>query len=351
MAKKLTKVKLTSVDFVNAGANQDADIKLYKSAGGQSMNEEEMKKSFFETVKAFFTGNGSAEDIEKARIEKAKDTIRNENELYTSTLQKSLDSIIFDDGLNSEQKLAMMHKSLIEFNETMADAVSGWSQLEKSITEETIKKARESQNGGGAEMALKINKSKLDANEQSMLEALLTKAKEEGDFADDDEVIVTEKEVEAKAGKGGPKKEDDTINKAFSTEIESLKKNIETLQKSNEMKDLLEVAKKYTILGKKEDELAETLYNMKKSSQATYDQYVSLLDESLSLVEKSGTFTEIGKSGVNRGYGGGSVEAKIESIASEIQKSDASLSRLEAVNKAWEQHPELIAEYERTYRG
>jgi hypothetical protein len=357
MATKLKKVKLTSVDFVNAGANQDADIKFFKSAdGGQNMKEEEMRKSFFDTVKDFFIKNSGEDDIaslEKSRIAKAKETIESENDLYTSVLKKSLDSIIFNDDLDSGEKLELMNKSLVEFNETMADAVNNWSQLDKSITEDTIKKAYESQSGGGAEMAYRVNKNLLNPEEQKQLETLLEKSKckkaddmVDDDMADDDEVIVTEEETEKLAGCGG-----DKVNKAFAGEVAELRKTVAELRKASEMKEMREIASKYAPLGRKEDELAEKLYNMKKSSKDAYDEYVALLDESMGFIEKSGIFGEIGKSGANYGFGGGSVTNKIESIASDIQKSDASLSRVEAVAKAWEQHPELVAQYEKEYRG
>lgn len=123
---------------------------------------------------------------------------------------------------------------------------------------------------------------------------------------------------------------------------------LDALEKSAEMKELTGVAKKYAALGENEEELAKTLYSLRKSDNpANYDAYITVLDKSLALVEKSGIFAEIGKSG--RGAAG-SVEDRIEAAATEIQKSDPSLSREQAVVKAWESNPDLIAEYERDYR-
>lgn len=123
---------------------------------------------------------------------------------------------------------------------------------------------------------------------------------------------------------------------------------LDALEKSAEMKELTGVAKKYAALGEKEEELAQTLYDLRKSDNpANYDAYIKVLDKSLALVEKSGIFAEIGKSG--RGAGG-SVEDRIEAAATEIQKADPSLSREQAVVKAWDANPDLIAEYERDYR-
>ncbi len=122
---------------------------------------------------------------------------------------------------------------------------------------------------------------------------------------------------------------------------------MEQLEKSLELKQLEDFAKKYEPLGEKVNELAATLYGLKKSSQASYDAYVKLLDKNLELVEKSGLFSEIGKSG-NHGEGA-SVVSKIEAAATELQKADPALDRTAAVAKAWENHPELVQEYDAEY--
>lgn len=124
---------------------------------------------------------------------------------------------------------------------------------------------------------------------------------------------------------------------------------MEQMEKSIEMKGLEELAKKYEPMGEKPAELAATLYGLKKSNTASYDAYIKLLDKNLELLEKSGLFGEIGKSG-NRG-GGGSVIEKIHAAAAELQKADPAMSRTMAVAKAWEAHPELVQEYDAEYNG
>ena len=113
------------------------------------------------------------------------------------------------------------------------------------------------------------------------------------------------------------------------------------------MKEMKDIAKKYALLGKKEDELAQTLYDMKKSNPANYDAYVSVLDQSLELVNKSGQFEEIGKS--SRSIPGGSTVEKIEGIAKSYQDKDPSLDYNTAIMKAWENHPELMDAYDSEY--
>ena len=64
----------------------------------------------------------------------------------------------------------------------------------------------------------------------------------------------------------------------------------------------------------------------------------------LDVVEKSGVFGEIGKSGHMGGES--SAEAKIDNIAKGMIEKDPSLSYSQALAKAWEAHPELIEEYD-----
>lgn len=210
-------------------------------------------------------------------------------------------------------------------------------------------------------MSIKIDKSVFTPEELKTYQALIAKATVDPEAAED--------EMEKERPDFPPKKkkvfeeefreeekdvdtEKCSTRKSASPELTAALSRLETLEKSLAMKEMTDIAKKYAPLGEKEDELAETLYEMKKSSPENYEAYINVLDKSLDLVEKSGIFTEIGKSGAAYGasYGTGTV-GKIESIASEIQKSDAGMSREMAIAKAWETHPELIAEYEKEYSG
>ena len=128
-------------------------------------------------------------------------------------------------------------------------------------------------------------------------------------------------------------------------ELKAALDELATLKKSFEMDKMVEVAKKYAPLGKNENELAQTLFDMKKSNEANYNAYIAILDESLGIVEKSGIFAEIGKSARGAATPAGAV-GKIEAAANEIMKSDSSLTREQAIAKAWEDNPDLAMEYE-----
>ena len=205
---------------------------------------------------------------------------------------------------------------------------------------------------------MKIDKSVFTPEELAQYEALIAKAKVDPE-ADPEEAGLTDGELstppkkkpqENPEGDGPEEKapEDNVGKKDTSPEMSAALKRLETLEKSIQMKEYTEIAKKYAPLGENVEELAKSLYGMKQTGQENYDAYLSVLVKSLDLVNKSGVFAEIGKSvaGV-----GDDVLAKVEAAADDIQKSDTSLDRVQAVAKAWENHPELVAEYERAYQA
>lgn len=190
---------------------------------------------------------------------------------------------------------------------------------------------------------MKIYKGNFTAEELEQWEALVAKGKVAPEEAQEE----MEDEVPAIPEKPAKKAEVEDMTKSASPEITAALEELETLKKSIEMKEFTEIAKKYAPLGKKEDELAQTLYDMKKSNEGNYNAYVEILDQSLGLVEKSGLFTEVGKSFSSND--GGNVQAKVEAKAQEIMKSE-DCDYNTAVAKAWED-PALLAEYDTEYFG
>lgn len=352
---KIKKLKLTSVDMVRRGANQDAYINLYKSdnAPEDSVTDEipqSLWKSIKEVVKGFMKQNSDDEQV----VKNEPDNDENLKEVYTSTLNKSLDSIVDDETTTLEKKLELAEQTIGQFTEKYTEMCAELIKSAKNKQEEEPEDDDDDDHGEEPEdieepeddeplnknsegdRDMKIDKSKFTAEELSQYEALIAKGLVEDDAAEESKKKVANDE----------KAED--AEKKLHPEVAKALEELETMKKSIEMDEMKNIAKKYSALGKKEDELANTLYEMKKSNSNSYNEYIAVLDQNLDLVNKSGLFEEIGKSG--RGVAGGSTLEKIENIASDIQKSDVNLSRVEAINKAWEQHPELIAEYEKEYK-
>lgn len=193
-------------------------------------------------------------------------------------------------------------------------------------------------------MSIRIDKSVFEPHERALYEALIAKATVDPEAGEEE----MEEEIPPFPPKKPAKKaEVEDMEKSAFPEMTAALARLENLEKSIEMKEFSEIAKKYAPLGEKEEELAQTLYDMKKSNEANYNAYISVLDKSLGLVEKSGLFTEIGKSA--GGASAGSVQAKVEARAQEIMKSEKTDYNT-AIAKAWEDSS-FLAEYDNEYFG
>lgn len=216
-------------------------------------------------------------------------------------------------------------------------------------------------------MSIKIDKSLFTEAERAQYEALIAKATVDPEAAEDE---MEKEQPDMKEGRRRRRPEvevefdddhfdDDDIKgldksnckKSVDPALGAAMARLEKLEKSLAMNEFTEIAKKYAPLGENEEELAKTLYDMKKSNESNYNAYISVLDKSLGLVEKSGIFTEIGKSTGAYGSAAGGTVGKVEQIAGEIMKSDTSMTREQAIAKAWSDHPELVREYDREYTG
>ena len=119
MATKLKKMKLTSVDLVRAGANQEADICLFKSATPPEATEEptEAETNIFKRFLNWIRENPTeAENEPHSHIEKA-DPQPDLEYIYKSALAESLQSIMADDTLTEIEKKDMTEESLRQYAE------------------------------------------------------------------------------------------------------------------------------------------------------------------------------------------------------------------------------------------
>lgn len=131
MASKLKNMRLTSVDLVRNGANQEADIRLFKS---DNPTEDPTpptaeEKNIFKRFINWLRENDAEEDLDdEDTVEKDFSTfdslnaVRESNEKlwqYTSALTESISSIQTDQNLDKTQKLQMMSQSLGQFDEAM----------------------------------------------------------------------------------------------------------------------------------------------------------------------------------------------------------------------------------------
>lgn len=116
MATKLKNMKVTSVDLVRAGANQEADICLFKSAEATESPPEDEITLLKQFIASFDKTPTEAENEPQSHIEKAD--LEN---IYKSAIVESLRSIIEDDSLSKSQKKSMAKESVKQFEEKMKE--------------------------------------------------------------------------------------------------------------------------------------------------------------------------------------------------------------------------------------
>ena len=403
MATKLKNLRIRKVDFVDAGANPDAHIRLLKRKDGQTGVKctGEENTGFWKKLVSFIgkaAGMGqeeidsAVEEIQKAdsaNFRERLNEVRNRkiaDEIWDIcyALQSSLCSALCDDELDSASAAAAMQESLDDFQAVVTDCIRQWAEgkasnivkLNEEVTEadleimksavtrlnETIEKTSagkeksvtEKPKGDGKEM--EIDKSKLTPAERAFLEEIAsntapTAAPQTTVRATDEGVQQPTEAPEGSVTKAAgtvPQKpeaegEEDIykgLHPAVAAELAELKK----FRESTEERELSQVAKKYAVIGKKEEELVPLLKGLKAAGGSAYNDMIAILDQAVEAVEKSGLFSEIGKSG--HGGGENSAETKISGIAKGYMEKDPSLSYHAAVAKAWEEHPELLSEYD-----
>ena len=268
----------------------------------------------------------------------------------TASLNASINSIAEDDCIAKSEKFALMDKSIDQF-----------ADVYKNVAKEALLGKRKNVVKEGDES---MNLENLTPEEQTILKSLMAKACNSEDDPEMDKACGGKKrcaETEKACGGGSEdemdkacggkkvKKEDPEVDPMINEEDipESVKKAI---QKSNqfieqmEMRDMADIAKKYEILGEKPEELAKSLYELKNTNEAVYKSCIAMLDNQISLINKSGLFTEIGKSGVQNDAK--SSVAKARNVASEIMKSHPDMTYDQAMAQAWDSHPELLQEYD-----
>lgn len=406
MATKLKNLSVTSVDLVDQGANPDAHVRLFKrgNQGTETDKDEGIIRKFLAWLrKGYEDATGGDVDNLVGTVEKDASTFGENisrelmravtSEMFDCcyALSDSLCSIICDHSLDTAAKQSLMNQSLDEFSQTVRSAATQWAAgkkmqdktdgeaagIQKSkIQQEVLEKLLDKYDLGGADPTgepqtaetgtiekevtdtMKIDKSKMTPEEQATLAEFEKKYGVADDAGADSGG--TEGTRDGGVAKGTepqgqsvapPSELHPEVQKALTEYQELMKRQtaeVEGLRKSLEIERLTAIAKKYEVLGKKADELAVKLYDLKKAGGTVYDDYVALLDENITTLEKSGLFREIGKN--TQGRAG--LEQAIGIKAAELEKSaTGGMNTMEAIIKAWEENPELAAQYDAEYMG
>ena len=385
MAAKLKNLKIRRVDFVDEGANPDAHIRMIKRKDGGVGADD--KKESGDVLKKLLGFIGKAAGMDQSEIDSAVDEIQKSDSMSFKekiwefnnrkiademwdicyALQSALCSILNDEEMDSTKAAAAMQESINEFYAVAREAVPEWSggraagivRKKEDVSERDVEimkaaverlndsiekatgdakaeggfKSNGADNNGQTEgdkegMGMKIDKSRLTDAERAFLDSI-----EKRYGTEEEAVSVPQAEESDSIYKG--------LHPAVRAELEGLKK----FREEAEAREIAEVAKKYAVIGKKEDELVPLFKSLRAAGGTAYNDMIAILDQTVAAVEKSGVFSEIGKSGHGSGTAG-AAEAKIEGIAKGYMEKDSSLDYASAVAKAWEDNPELMDEYE-----
>ena len=392
MATKLKHLKIKKVDFVDDGANPEAFIRLYKSKDGAAPTPEEnivenpkfWNRFMAAVAKAFKLENEQAEDgpetedVAKGGAESFGDKfseVKNRkicDEVWDIcyALQSSICSILNDEELDSTQAGDAMRESLNEFTEVVSAAIGQWSggkaaSIAKKETEVTASELE----------LMKSNRDRLEdiiakatvVTDKGPEQTTITEPKGETEMSNIDKSKLTEAEraflesiekrygtpeapaqvqTPAVAPEAGVTPTPDDIYKGLSPAVKAELEALRKFRSDAEDNAIREVAKRYAVIGKTEEELFPVLKSMKEAGGTAYADTSAMLDKAVDTIEKSAAFTEIGKSGSHGATTEGAAWAKAESQAAEIMKSK-NVTKAQALDEVFQNDPALAAECEK----
>lgn len=378
MATKLKHLKVTNVDFVDEGANPDAFIKLFKrkddaaaepGAGADSSEGTGFFKRLSSGLAKMFgvaqEPVSAEQDVQKNSVgfTEAYGDMKNRrvcDEVWDVcfALNQSICSILNDNELDGDATKTAMLESLDEFNAAAKNFAEQWSA--GKVANVVLK------NIPVDDATVALAKAAVDAiNEQIEKhnhsgDAPVSKdtaAKNNGDEPEGDDTMKIDKSKMTPAAPAAPAPDVAKslttpaapaapaapayaqLDPAVQAELDSLRK----FREDSLDRELREVAKKYAIIGKKEDELFPVLKSMKAAGGTAYNDYLAVLDEAVNMANTSAAFTEVGKRG-----NGSAPDAwtRAEAKAVELMKSK-NVTKAQALDEVLVNDPALRAECEK----
>lgn len=287
---ELTNLTFDEVSVVDAGANPEADIVLIKrQKPEQNSPAPAVDTSKLSEVEKSFIKVALQEQL-NSRLS-PQDTIE--------TLKLNIADLADKVAAHLATQISTINKEAQNMNEN-----------EKNTTTETA----DVQNAEG------VNKNS-DAPTETNTAPELPAVDVDKNLPKPDAVTVTEEAIEK-----------------LNASIAQLTERFNKMQEQAEQAEFVKIAAKYEILGEDTASLAESLKVAKRAGGNLYEKQIQLLDGMLELTKKQGLYDEIGKSG----YGsGGTAKTQIEKIAAEIKKNKPELTDRQAIDAAFQAHPEL----------
>ncbi len=301
---RLTKLRIDEVSSVDRGAGQGVKVMLMKRDG--------------ETDVIDWTAVSKALKIEPAEVDVTKAL----NEA-TLALTKSIASIAQDEKLDDAAKAEAVAKSMLEFNEHIADLLKADGQQESTMDAAALKKQIDDAVAAGiAGEVSKREAVELDlaiAKMSPELQAYVAKAF--GDDKDKKKAFAAkskdDQDKECDAAKRAS--EGDPVVKALKTENEAMAKRLAALEGDREAADFV---KRATDLGlpAAHGDVMRKAYKGDAAAQVEHDKMLKGLTEQ---VRTGKVFAEFGKGEDPAGKGVGSAYEQLMQKAEELRKTEA----------------------------
>lgn len=344
MATKLEELEVKSVDFVDRGANPDAHITLIKRADGSAASTGDTdgtspaeateqpaesgapRKGVW---KRFLEAIGKMAGVDQETIDEAAAGIEKSSGEEVSVPEAAEAATDPPEPAAGTADTTGIEKREKGEKEPMVD-VSKMTPAERMVYEDIVK--RYSVEGDKpADAGETVEKSQASGTEKP------------AESITEPEGVVKSAEAQNEvAADGGTEDIYKGLHPLVAAELKALRKRAD----DEDERALLDVAKKYEIIGKKPEELAPVLKSLKAAGGTAYDDMIGVLDAYVDSVNKSGIFSEIGKSGAYVTGAETGAWAKIEKKADEIQAANPNIGRHQAVDMACMQNPSLVHEYE-----
>jgi hypothetical protein len=379
---KVSKLKVTSlkdpeivkVDLVNRGANQGAKIMLKKGRGESTMNLPKLPKFglgwLIKKKKTEDVFNDNYLIAIAALHENIIDLYKSKEESKQDLIQKSLEefSEMIDTLLFDESAIDTIYKSktgLIEVTDGMKVLLKSYINKAKTMlddSEDPKNKKPNPENPDGSEdeqtdefmidetQEEKDKLTKCDGNcESCKISKTCTKEIKKGvdeEMLDKSKMTPEDLAAYEKLEKAYPKV---AVTKSSELE-ETVKKSqqqLEALIEKNLLVEQTAIAKKYEIIPDTDiKKLAQELVDLKKANPNTYLTTIAMLDKTVDAINKSGMFDEFGHTGSGVTNDKDEAWEKLEIKATELQKSNPTMPRPEAIEKACNQNPDLLNIYQ-----
>ena len=378
MATKLKNLHLYKIDAVDDGANQRADIVLTKAkdvdTDKPNLDEFGLFKRFLAWVKGEEVRKDATSFVQQLNAT-SLDEIMDETWDVCYALRNSIMSILGDVSMEAAEKQTAIAESVDQF----ATAVNGFAvkwttgttagikkgvepeiqmlESDQKRLESMIEKSKEQK--GDQEEMIKIDKSKMTADEKAFYDSIVEKyavnadADETVNKADsnanmdpedeEDEDTVDDGVTKSMGSKKEAPANTDTVD-VYKSIIEGLKADIEKMKDAALTTELTAVAKKYEALGKQTSEMVETL--KKARAGGVYDEVIAAYDAALEAQEASGIFREIGKSREGGPLDENEAIQKAKTAAAELIKSNPNLTSAQALDQVLLNNPELLREFD-----